>query len=49
MFALCRTITEAQSVAAAMAEAFARVGLEGVETRVSEVANTGAHVIENPA
>ncbi len=49
MFALCRTITEAQSVAAAMADAFAGVGLEGADTHVSEVGNTGAHVIGTPA
>ena len=49
MFALCRTITEAQSVAAAMADAFAGVGLEGADTRASEVGNTGAYVIETPS
>jgi homoserine kinase len=49
MFALCRTMSEAQSVAAAMATAFAGVGLEGADTHVSDVANTGAHVIETPA
>ena len=49
MFALCRTMTEAQSVAAAMAEAFAGVGIEGADTHVSEVANTGARVIERSA
>ena len=49
MFALCRTMSEAQSVAAAMANAFAGVGLEGADTHVSEVANTGAHVIETAA
>jgi homoserine kinase len=49
MFALCRTLTEAQSVAAAMATAFAGAGLEGADTHVSDVANTGAHVIETPA
>jgi hypothetical protein len=49
MFALCRTSTEAQSVASAMAEAFAEVGLEGADTHVSEVGNTGARVIERPA
>ena len=48
MFALCRTIGEAQSVAAAMADAFAGVGLEGADSHISEVANTGAHVIETP-
>ena len=49
MFALCRTMSEAQSVAAAMADAFAGVGLEGVDTHVSAVADTGARVIETPA
>ena len=48
MFALCRTTSEAQAVAAAMADAFAGVGLEGADTHVSEVANTGAHLIETP-
>ena len=46
VFALCRTITDAQSVAVAMADAFATVGLEGADTHVSEVRNTGAHVIQ---
>ncbi len=49
MFALCRTMTEAESVASAMADAFAGAGLEGADTHVSEVGNTGAHVIENPS
>jgi homoserine kinase len=49
MFALCQTATDAQTVAAAMAEAFAGVGIDGADTHVSEVANTGAHVIETPA
>ncbi len=49
MFALCQTSADARSVAAAMANAFAEVGLEGADTHVSEVANTGAHVIETPA
>jgi homoserine kinase len=49
MFALCRTATDAQTVAAAMAEAFAGVGIHGADTHISEVANTGAHVIETPA
>ncbi|MCH7890766.1 MAG: homoserine kinase [Gemmatimonadetes bacterium] len=49
MFALCRTATEARSVAAAMAEAFAEAGIEGADTHVSEVANTGAHMVETPA
>ena len=49
MFALCQTMTDAQSIARAMADAFAGVGLEGVDTHVSEVANTGAHVIEGAA
>ena len=49
MFALCRTATEARTVAAAMAEAFAEAGIEGADTHVSEVANTGAHMVETPA
>ena len=49
MFALCRTIAEAQSAAMAMADAFTEVGLEGVDTHVSEVGNTGAYVIEAPS
>ncbi len=49
MFALCRTIAEAQSAAMAMADAFTEVGLEGVDTQVSEVGNTGAYVIEAPS
>ncbi len=49
MFALCRTLAEAQSVASAMADAFAEVGLEGSDTHVSEVGDTGAHLIETPA
>ncbi len=49
MFALCQTRTDAQAIAGAMADAFARVGLEGADTHVSEVANTGAHVIEGAA
>jgi homoserine kinase len=49
MFALCRTLSEAQPVAAAMADAFAGAGLEGADTYASEVADTGAHVIETPA
>ena len=28
---------------------FAEVGIEGADTHVSEVGNTGAHVIERPA
>ena len=49
MFALCRTIAEAQSAAMAMADAFPEVGLEGVDTHVSEVGNTGAYVLEAPS
>ena len=49
MFALCRTIAEAQSAAMAMADAFTEVGLEGADTHVSEVGNTGAYVIEAPS
>ncbi len=49
MFALCRTLGEAEAVATAMADAFAGAGLEGADTHVSEVGNTGAHVIKNPA
>ena len=49
MFALCRTMTDAQSVATAMAEAFGGVGLEGADTHVSEVGNTGARVITDQA
>ncbi len=49
MFALCRTMAEAQPVAAAMADAFAGVGLEGADTHVSEVGDTGARVLEGPA
>jgi homoserine kinase len=49
MFALCRTLNEAQSVAAAMADAFAGVGFAGTDTHVSEVANTGAHLIKTPS
>jgi homoserine kinase len=49
MFALCRTLSEAQSVAVAMADAFAGVGHEGADTHVSEVANTSARVIETPS
>ncbi len=49
MFALCRTMAEAQSAAAAMADAFAGVGLEGADTHVSEVGDTGARVLEGPA
>ena len=49
MFALCRTMAEARPVAAAMADAFAGVGLEGADTHVSEVGDTGARVIEGPA
>ena len=49
MFALCRTLSEAHSVAAAMADAFAGVGLEGADTHASEVANTGARLIETPS
>jgi hypothetical protein len=32
-----------------MAGAFAEVGLEGVDTHVSKVGDTGAHMIEAPA
>ncbi|MCH7855666.1 MAG: homoserine kinase [Gemmatimonadetes bacterium] len=49
MFALCRTMAEAQSAATAMADAFAQVGVEGADTHVSEVGDTGAHVIETSA
>ena len=49
MFALCKTMSEAQAVAAAMADAFTGVGLDGADTHVSEVANTGAHLIETPS
>ena len=49
MFALCRSITDAQSAAHAMAEAFAQAGVEGADIHVSEVGNTGAHVIEPQA
>jgi homoserine kinase len=49
MFALCKSATDAQTVAAAMTEAFAGVGLEGADTHVSEVANTGVRLIETPA
>ena len=49
MFALCRNIAEAQTAARAMADAFAQAGLEGADTHVSEVRNTGAHVIQSPA
>ena len=49
MFALCRSVSEAESVATAMAGAFAEVGLEGVDTHVSKVGDTGAHLIEAPA
>jgi homoserine kinase len=49
MFALCRTMADAQSVATAMADAFGCVGLEGADTHVSEVAGTGAHLIDDPA
>ncbi len=48
MFALCRTINDARSVAVAMADAFAGVGLEGADIHVSEVGNTGAHIIDHP-
>jgi homoserine kinase len=48
MFSLCRSIPEAQTVAAAMAEAFARAGIEGTDTHVSEVGK-GAHLIGSPA
>ncbi len=49
MFALCRTMAEAQSAATAMADAFAKVGVEGADTHVSELGDTGAHVIETSA
>ncbi|MCH8810592.1 MAG: homoserine kinase [Gemmatimonadetes bacterium] len=49
MFALCRTMAEAQSAATAMADAFAQVGVEGADTHVSELGDTGAHVIETSA
>ena len=49
MFALCRTIAEAQAVATAMADAFAAAGLDGAAMYVSEVANTGAHLVESRA
>ncbi|MED5198167.1 MAG: hypothetical protein VYB51_00050 [Gemmatimonadota bacterium] len=49
MFALCRSVSEAESVATARAGAFAEVGLEGVDTHVSKVGDTGAHLIEAPA
>jgi len=49
MFALCRTLNEAQSVASAMADAFAGVGFAGTDTHVSKVANTGAHLIKTPS
>ena len=49
IFALCRTISEAESVAVAMAGAFAGAGLDAADAYVSEVTNTGAHVVEPPA
>ena len=49
MFALCRTMAEAQSAATEMADAFAQVGVEGADTHVSELGDTGAHMIETSA
>ena len=48
MFGLCRTLTDARSVAEAMANAFAGAGLEGADIHVSEVGLTGAHLFETP-
>ena len=48
MFALCRTLDDANTVAGAMADAFDGAGLDGADIHVSEVGNTGAHVIEPP-
>ena len=45
MFALCRSLADAHSVADAMATAFAGAGLEGADRHVSEVAMEGARVL----
>ena len=46
---ISRTMAEAQSAATAMADAFAQVGVEGADTHVSELGDTGAHMIETSA
>ena len=47
MFALCRSLADAHSVADAMAKAFGGAGLEGADRHVSEVAVEGARVLSD--
>ncbi len=49
MFALCRSIADAETVAGAMAVAFAGAGIESTDVHVSGVGRLGSHVIEPPA
>lgn len=45
MFALCRTVSDAEEAASAMAGAFGAAGLEGADRHVSAVAAEGARIL----